>query len=572
MAKNSFIKLDINKILCHGEIKEQFISREYIKCTKKKGFDNKVHQEVVNYLLDILPEELEKSKMGKIRKIYILLDIALNFHLNLNNHQLPGNIVIKIKGMEKHFSLFREKHPEVEDDDLIVGIVQNMINAIDNCAPELKDEEELRISQTLQDKIDKYQDYCEKLQKKIEELTKENKKINKEMTKFQAAGTIDSETAKKIKENEEELLKAKQELRKVKQEYKELITKNEELKKKFENLESELDSLRKQLDSIEQEKKEEENIQTKKENLMNLMMELLIQKPIKLDKFLTELKKKADFTNQEFQRALKDLRIKISTQRFVNGTPVIEIDKSFIQSKTINLSESSEFECIFISGIDFNVNYDLKRKILDEIFDYCVTHSIKYIINVGNIYSINLENDTLSNQLKQVDSLTERIIEDYPFHTGITTFTLGGNNETLLTQLGYDALEEIERGRIDLHSLGYKNSSITINNLANRINLVAPTLPTNNLELISKYAKEKKKEDTFMFNVIATTNRSSIDLNTKTILVPPLVNNDLGCSIYHVQFGIQDGDVAVSLISPLNRENKYMTTGKVYSYNNLSSK
>lgn len=579
MSKNSYIKIEINRLLNRAEITDEWLSYEYATSSKKKSFDNKVHLETLNYLLDMLPNEFKTGKESKIRKIFIILDQAMGFHLKLNDNILPNEIAIKIKDMQKHFEEYKKEHPDIQDSLYITGIAENIFECIDNGAPELKNEEDLKIAQALQKTVDNYKEHSEKLQKKIEELTEENKKLKKEIKALKKeikslnqAETISPENAQKIKETEEELARLKKELSKLKQDYKDLQKNDDELNKKIEQLEIELSDAKEQLDKIEKKEKANANQQEKKDKLANLIMGILINHPTRLDILLKKLKKEPEFKDLNFQEILRELKIKISKDIFENGIPIIGIDKSFEQAKPKNLIEPAQFDCIFIAGMNLNIDYDTKRTIIDHIFYYCTKNNINYIISLGDIYDINLESQNFLEQLRKIETVTNRFLLDYPYQTGINTFILGGNNEKVSSNLGYDVLSEIEKSRIDLYSLGYGSSKITLNNPQNWINLVAPLEQKTNSEILSLFTQKRKKEDIFVFNAIATQNRAVIDLNTRTILIPPLVNDDLGCSIYHVQFEVQDDNIHMSQITPINMNNNYMQTSKIYSYNNLGLK
>lgn len=67
-------------------------------------------------------------------------------------------------------------------------------------------------------------------------------------------------------------------------------------------------------------------------------------------------------------------------------------------------------------------------------------------------------------------------------------------------------------------------------------------------------------------DIIGTNGNSIVDMNNKIISLPPLMSTDKGCSIYHIDITIKDGEYRKLSIYPIMNKERLLHTSHLYIY------
>lgn len=539
---NNMIKLTINKILNDGKINIDNMEYFYYKSIQSKTkITKEVHEVALLYLLEqykILLKE-EDYKIKKIRKAIYAIDFILIEYLETNKTKILLELFLELNNVKKLFDKFLTDKPNFNEKDII-----DKINELEDKMNKIKsniEDDEISISQKLQEQINEQNDLLDESEKKIDLLEKEIKKQKKE--------------------HEQTLKKKTYNLEIEKQELQEKVkSKNEKIKK----IEEHLSQLK---DEIQNEKKliqENEEIkiieQNNYEQLINNITNDLLNGNITNEEILS----KYNISNNMFIKCLQDLKINICSNNFINGIPQYKINTTLETNKCINIESKNIFKCIFISDISLN-NKDI-LKTVNLIHDYCINNNINYIFSLGNIFSIDeIINPTLQD-LKNIENITKMLIDTYPKTKSINTLLLGGVSEKYCNILGYNPMIEIEKQRLDMFSIGYNHATININNEFNIFNLYTYTNDLYNKEQIRNFISNNKTSKLrFYFNFLSTINNTFIDISSKIVTIPPIYNNELGCNIYHVEAKINEyNNIELINILPIINDEILIPTSHIY--------
>lgn len=539
---NNMIKLTINKILNDGKI--NIDNMEYIyysSIQSKTKITKEIHEIALLYLLEqykILLNE-DEYKIKKIKKAVYAIDFILMEYLEVNKTKILLELYLELNNIKKVFDDFLTKNSEFDEKDTI-NKVNEIVDKISKINSNIK-EDEMSISQKLQEQINKQNDLLDESDKKIELLENEIKKLKKEHEQI---------LKKKLSNLEIEKEKLQEKVK----------SKNELIKKLEEQLKSIEDSIQKEKFENEKKKKIEKDEQSNYEQLINNIILDLLNGNITKEQILS----KYNITSDIFIQCLKDIKINICSNNFINGIPQYKIDDNLETNKYINIESKNIFKCIFISDISLNNNDILKT--INLIYDYCIKNNINYIFCLGNIFSIDeIINPTLQD-LKNIENITKFVIDNYPINQTINTFLLGGLSEKYCNKLGYNPILEIEKQRLDMFNMGYNHATININNDLNIFNLYTYTNDLYDKEQICNFIKENKTSKLrFYFNFLSTINNTFIDISSKIVTIPPIYNNELGCNIYHIEAKINEYDNIESLkILPIINDDILIPTSHVY--------
>lgn len=101
-----------------------------------------------------------------------------------------------------------------------------------------------------------------------------------------------------------------------------------------------------------------------------------------------------------------------------------------------------------------------------KCYQYAENNDIRYVFHLGDmIEGIALENHT-NDRIKRlsVHDQLDYVTRNYPKSDKITTLYILGNHDYRCMNKGIDVSRVLERRRMDMHFLGYKNSKIRIGN------------------------------------------------------------------------------------------------------------
>lgn len=542
-ASNNMIKFTINRILNDGKINVDNLGYFYYSSVQNKSnkVTKEVHEVALLYLLEqykILIKETE-YKPKKIKKAVYAIDYILIEYLKAYKTKILLELFLELNSVKKLIDEFITLNPDYDDKETI-----DKINEIDTILNKIKsntEEDELSISQKLQEQIKEQNDLLDEYDKKTEVLENEIKKLKKE--------------------HEQTIKKKLSSLETEKQQLQDKLKKKNE---KINNLEEQLSNINNTIEKEKEEKQKQEELKTREQNNYEQLLNNITIDLLNGDITKDEIISKYNITNELFIKCLKDIKININTNNFIDGVLHYTIDNTLETDKSVNIKSRYIFNCIFISDINFNNSNIIKT--INLLYDYCIKNNINYIFNLGNIFSIDKINNPTLNDLNNVENITKLIIDNYPISQSTNTFLLGGLSEKYSNELGYNPILEIEKQRLDMFNIGYEHATININNNLNIFNLYTYTDNLYTKEQICDYIKQNKTSKLrFYFNFLSTSNNTFIDISNKIVTIPPLYNNELGCNIYHIETIINEYDNIESIkILPIINSDILIPTSHVF--------
>lgn len=542
-ASNNMIKFTINRILNDGKINVDNLGYFYYSSVQNKSnkVTKEVHEVALLYLLEqykILIKETE-YKPKKIKKAVYAIDYILVEYLKAYKTKILLELFLELNSVKKLIDEFITLNPDYDDKETI-----DKINEIDTILNKIKsntEEDELSISQKLQEQIKEQNDLLDEYDKKTEVLENEIKKLKKE--------------------HEQTIKKKLSSLETEKQQLQDKLKKKNE---KINNLEEQLSNINNTIEKEKEEKQKQEELKTREQNNYEQLLNNITIDLLNGDITKDEIISKHNITNELFIKCLKDIKININTNNFIDGVLHYTIDNTLETDKSVNIKSRYIFNCIFISDINFNNSNIIKT--INLLYDYCIKNNINYIFNLGNIFSIDKINNPTLNDLNNVENITKLIIDNYPISQSTNTFLLGGLSEKYSNELGYNPILEIEKQRLDMFNIGYEHATININNNLNIFNLYTYTDNLYTKEQICDYIKQNKTSKLrFYFNFLSTSNNTFIDISNKIVTIPPLYNNELGCNIYHIETIINEYDNIESIkILPIINSDILIPTSHVF--------
>lgn len=542
---NNLVKILINKILTDGKIDAESIEDIYLGFLfeNKKRLTKEVHEVALFHLMKQFELSLQEEnyKIKKIRKAAYSFKPILFEYSDTHDKVMLVELYLELNKIKPQFDEFLNKHPEFQEKDIIQKI-DILDQALKKLNPNIN-EEEIALSQQLQEQINIQDELLESADKEIEELKKEIKKLKK------------CECDPKIKKQVVSLEEEKQHLlKKIKQQQEQI----DKLSKESEHNAEELESLkRKEIEKTTAELSQKE----KKSKIQDEIIKMLLRSDVSFE----TLKSKFNISDIELMTILKDITLNIKCTKYLNGIPYYGINTTLETNQKINL-ESNKLDCLFISDISLNDNSDSMIETLKIIQDYCSKNTIHYIFNLGNIFSIAPFEKPSIDILKKIEKITNEIITLYPKNNSINNFLLGGVNESYCSILGYNPMKEISNQRTDIVNIGYNHATININNELNLLHIYSKIKDANTRESICDFIKaHKSNKPNFQFNFVSTNGNTFVDIGTKTVAIPPLQSNNCGCNIYHIQATINEYQNIETLnILPIINGPKLTPTARIY--------
>lgn len=132
----------------------------------------------------------------------------------------------------------------------------------------------------------------------------------------------------------------------------------------------------------------------------------------------------------------------------------------------IKIDIIDRFSCIATSDSHIGNIYE-NLELLKKLYRYAEEHNIRYIIHLGDmVEGPELENGR-NNRIKRFDinDQVNYLTRYYPKSDKVDTLYILGNHDDRCKNKGIDISEIITRRRMDMHFLGYKNSSLKIGNV-----------------------------------------------------------------------------------------------------------
>lgn len=523
---------------------------EYKQFFLSKRFSRENHSDALYYLLNLYITELEKEKYSivKIQKLLYFIFLSLTEYCKEPN--ITIELYTDLKKIKTLYTEFKNKN-EKYNNDMIDDIVDLIDDTLISMRPELTSED-ISLAQKMKEKVDELNGIIDDKDKEIERLIKEFNNYTKAVKKDN-----NYEEKYKNKKKEVELLIENQD--KEKKELNKIVTDKdkeiEDLKETILNLENE----------IKEEEKRKNNIDNKiirDNNIIDIIINELNKRDLSHNKLLDIINNKGYFiNNNELHELLKKAIIKVKKDRFSNGNIIYSINKAYDTNKSVNLNTSLTTNLLIISDIDITLNSINQYILIEKIYNYCLNNNIDYIFILGNIISIT-DNSLNLNTIKDIEKILKEITINYPQDDRITNFFMGGK-EKYLTNIGYDFINRLSETRYDFNNLGYTDSSISVNNVSNTINL--HNTNDNIDEHISNYYYNNKLNNPTSLDFINTNSEGIIDLTNRIIAIPPLMSNDKGCSIYQVEITVNDDFIKKYNIFPIMNDD-LIPTSKIIIY------
>ncbi len=150
-------------------------------------------------------------------------------------------------------------------------------------------------------------------------------------------------------------------------------------------------------------------------------------------------------------------RKQLMVQKGLNNERVLS--HSYVSDSSI-LDVSDNFKFIVISDTHFGSKYE-NFDYLKEVYDYALSHGIKYIFHAGDLIEGSYANyRRCKRKYMNVEAQVNHVIEDYPFDEDITNVMLLGNHDAFPIVInGFDISDSLE-ARSDFIVTGYRSSYI----------------------------------------------------------------------------------------------------------------
>lgn len=294
-------------------------------------------------------------------------------------------------------------------------------------------------------------------ERRVNALKNEKKSFEKKATRLEnslnQANHVADKNAKKLEESEKE---------------------NKSIKNKI----SELEKLRKEVTELRSREKglktakKTNNLDVLRVKVKKAMISLLMEKSMTFDSIEKEL------TKHEMLMSREDL---FSIFKEINQEYTVDVDTNSKFGSPSYYIENPSFKSYLVTSIrTLNKNYldiiltsdwhtysiedtSLFRKI-DLLLEYCYTHGISTMINLGDFYdypidsSINRAQNSIEAR-KRLEELAQKL----PYQKNITHYIMGANHDEILRRYRLDALEILKNMRPDIISLGYYHAILDIN-------------------------------------------------------------------------------------------------------------
>jgi len=143
----------------------------------------------------------------------------------------------------------------------------------------------------------------------------------------------------------------------------------------------------------------------------------------------------------------------------IGNTPQIPLQDN------INISVSGKFKFISLADTHLGNIYE-NISLIKILYTYAEKQNIRYVFHLGDMIEGIVIGNQNSSRIKrlsiqeQVDFLTR----NYPKSDQVNTLYILGNHDYRCVTNGIDISKIIERRRLDMHFLGYKNSKVMLGN------------------------------------------------------------------------------------------------------------
>lgn len=148
-------------------------------------------------------------------------------------------------------------------------------------------------------------------------------------------------------------------------------------------------------------------------------------------------------------------RKQLMVQKGLNNERVLS--HSYVSDSSI-LDVSDNFKFIVISDTHFGSKYE-NFDYLKEVYDYALSHGIKYIFHAGDLIEGSYANyRRCKRKYMNVGAQVNHVIEDYPYDESITNVMLLGNHDAFPIVInGFDISDSLHE-RKDFIVTGYRSS------------------------------------------------------------------------------------------------------------------
>lgn len=249
--------------------------------------------------------------------------------------------------------------------------------------------------------------------------------------------------------------------------------KNQKLANDYSKQKKQLDDLKIQLEGLKDLKHQYDAKETFLNSINLDTLELKLIYLLRTPKTIEELK---SYFDKNYH--LSDLEFSLLYQRVISYINVesrcVSLPKAYQiipppirEKETFNIQEFNPLKILFISDIHSRPESNDFFKVMATLYEYAKKNSIKYILNLGDIFDTGNLNFNDEESIKQYYerwiNYVKEWIKLYPQDDNICQAILGGNHDMKLVNLGFDVLKFLEENRTDIVSLGYNDAYLMIN-------------------------------------------------------------------------------------------------------------
>lgn len=486
MALEPFDKMRIIKYLKTTGL-EDLCWGGFFEGVKKNKYND---YDVLVFLVDSLVKKLDSGEELSDKFLIKYLVYIDRFYWWASEKELPAvQVVAKMRVLKEKYEVYvTNKGQEVNEE--IIKIIDDMMAEIDK---------EHGKEEASSEEVSEYVKSILALEEQIRNLTKELGEAKRTIEVLKKSkGDTDKKSKKsdgliadlknKIEEYETLIGELRQQVEDLSQratcsqeEYDSLYTKYENLQGKIEKLTNDYKDLKKTAESqakkIEKFQKKEEQREAEEtsfksrlafeKELDDKIISLLFTGQYTIDQIVNKLREQGDsYSGIEVSESLSRIKLRLSIMngKNISFPQVYGVCPPQIKTHTnLNLQADGDvLDLMIISDLHLTeMSYKVVKK-LNAVYEYCASHGIKYIMNLGDLFNLTpnsvYNHETYSEHQKLIDA----IVRSFPHDDSIVHFVLGGNHDRNANAFGIDSIETLAARRSDFINLGYSHSTVGI--------------------------------------------------------------------------------------------------------------
>ena len=486
MALESFDKMRIIGYLKNTGL-EDLCWGGFFEGVRKNKYND---YDVLVFLVDNIIKSLDNGDALTDKYLIKCIVYIDRFYWWASEKELPAvQVVAKMRVLkEKYEAYVSNKGQNVNEE--IIKIFDDMMAEID------KEHGKEEVSS---EEVSKYVQSILALEEHIRNLTKELGEARRTIEAKEKSEAADSKRSKKssdiIAELKEKIAEYELLIKELKQqveelskratcsqeEYEGLSSKYESLQRKMESLSGEYKDLKKSFDTqtrkLEKLQKKEEQREVEEtsfksrlafeKELDDKIISLLFAGQYTVDQIVNKLREQGySYSGIEVSESLSRIKLKLSIMngKSISFPQAYGVCPPQIKTHTnLNLEAQGDvLELMIISDLHLTEMSTKVVKRLNMVYDYCASHGINYILNLGDLFDLTptsvYNHETYSEHQKLIDA----IVRSFPHDDSIVHFVLGGNHDRNANAFGIDSIETLANRRSDFINLGYSHSTVGI--------------------------------------------------------------------------------------------------------------